>query len=158
VAISAGGNFDMAGDVSKMPIGRIIVVAFVIVVVSILTVTLIVTGYAFYLAFQTRGAPGQGRIDQFARGVSSWLIPVLQIVLTFLAARWIGRNTLPAEHTAGLVMGVVVIIFAAASLVLFHWPFEMLDVLWFLLILAFGWLGGRRKPAPVSPIVDVRAR
>jgi hypothetical protein len=49
----------------KPPVFRICLTAFLIVLASLIVVTLAVTGYAFFLAFQARGAPDQVRIRLF---------------------------------------------------------------------------------------------
>ena len=72
--------------------GRILVAGIGTCVAVFLVITLVVTGYAFKLAFEVRGAPGQTRIAQFAEhlGRSSWW--VLQILLTVPAAAWAVRK------------------------------------------------------------------
>ena len=128
---------------SKPPILRICLAAFVIVLLSLLIVVLVVTGYAFSLAFQARGAPDQARIGQFGQWIGSWLTPVLQIILTAVGARWIKRKSVTARSQSGAVLGVLVVILAILSYLLFGWSFQTVDVLWCVLIIVAGWLGGR---------------
>ena len=81
-------------------------------IAGILLITLIVTGYAFRLAFQARGAPDQAKIAQFAKrfGDSWGLIPIL--VVTFLAAVWVARRVRPAAAIHGVLVGVIIAVVA----------------------------------------------
>jgi hypothetical protein len=135
----------MKMEISKVPFGRIVITGFSIIVLSLLIVTLVITGYALYLGFQARGAPDQERIGQFGQWLGSWLTPVLQVVLTFAGARWVRRKSETTRLSSGLVLGVVVILLAVLSQVLFGWSFQLIDILWFALIVVAGWLGGRPK-------------
>jgi hypothetical protein len=137
----------MNSEFSKVPFGRIIIVGVIIVLLNILIVTLVVTGYAFYLGFQARGAPDQERISQFAQWISSILSPLLGIVLTFVGARWVRKKALAAKRHGGLILGVVVIFLSILTDIAFRSPFRPIDLLWFVLILLAGWLGGWPKAA-----------
>jgi hypothetical protein len=123
---------------------KLFLTALMVVVSSLVLITLVVTIYAFSLAIQARGAPDGERIAQFGRKIGLWLTPSLQIVFTFLGARWMGRRASPWSGS-GLVLGLLVVLLAVVSQVLFRWNFEMIDILWYALILLVGWLGGRRS-------------
>lgn len=64
------GELSMKSEFSRLPFSRIILAGVAVVVLSTLVVTLVVTGYAFFLAFQARGAPDQSLIGQFAQRIS----------------------------------------------------------------------------------------
>ena len=87
--------------------GRILLAAVVVPVADLLVITLVVTAYAFKLAFQARGAPDQVRITQFAEqfGRSSWF--VIAAVLTLLAAAWVAHRAHRATRRHGAVVGVI---------------------------------------------------
>ena len=76
--------------------GRILVAGIGTFLAVLLVITLVVTGYAFKLAFEVRGAPNQALIAQFAEhlGRSSWW--ALQILLTVPGAAWTARK---AQHS-----------------------------------------------------------
>jgi hypothetical protein len=76
-------------------------------VADLLVITLVVTAYAFKLAFQARGAPDQVRITQFAEqfGRSSWF--VIAAILTLLAAAWVARSGHRAARRHGAAVGVI---------------------------------------------------
>ena len=118
--------------------GRILVAGIGTCVAVLLVITLVVTGYAFKLAFAVQGAPDQTRIAQFAEylGRSSWWI--LQILLTVPAAAWaVGK--VPSSHQLhGVLIGLVV---AATGFVMgFTMSFRTIAV--FALTVGAGWLGG----------------
>jgi hypothetical protein len=126
-----------------IPAGRIILIALAVVALSLLIVTLIVTGYAFVLAFQARGAPDQERIGQFGEWIGSWLTPALQVLLTYLGALWVRRKVPAASGSAGLVLGAAVVLLAVAGQLVFGWSFKIIDIFYFGIILLAGWRGGR---------------
>jgi hypothetical protein len=130
---------------TRIPAGRSILVAVAIVALSLLIVTLVVTGYAFVLAFQARGAPDQERIGQFGEWIGSWLTPALQVLLTYLGALWVRRRTPAASGSSGLVLGAAVAILAVASQLVFGWSFKTVDFFYLGIVLLAGWLGGRPK-------------
>ena len=117
----------------------------VIVLVSTLAVTLVVTGYAFCLAFQARGAPDQAQIGKFAQWISSILTPVLEIILTFLGARWVRRKSLTIKLSSGLIVGILVVLLGILVQYVFGDAFRLINILWIGLILVAGWLGGKPK-------------
>jgi hypothetical protein len=128
-----------------MPTTRIIVTGLVIVLLSVLIVTLAVTGYAICLGVQARGAPEQARIDRFARTISAVLSPLLGIVLTYLGARHVRKKTFSAAPSAGLVLGIVVIVLSLLVDIAFGASLRPVDGLWYAMILSAGWLGGRPR-------------
>ena len=103
-----------------------------------LVITLVVTGYAFKLAFAVQGAPDQARIGQFAEylGRSFWW--VLQILLTVPAAAWAVRKVQSSHQLHGVLIGLVV---ALAGFVMgFTMSFRMIAEV--ALTVGAGWLGG----------------
>ena len=89
--------------------GRILVAGIGTQAAVLLVITLVVTGYAFKLAFEVQGAPDQTRIGQFAEhlGRSSWW--VLQILLTVPAAAWAVRKVQSSHQLHGVLIGLVVV-------------------------------------------------
>jgi hypothetical protein len=118
--------------------GRILVAGIGAFVAVLLVITLVVTGYAFKLAFEVRGAPDQTRIGQFAQhlGRTSWWI--LQILLTVPAAAWAVRKARRSHQLHGVLVGLVV---AATGLVM-GFTISVRTITEFALTVGAGWLGG----------------
>jgi hypothetical protein len=118
--------------------GRIVLVGIAVPAAVLLLITLVVTGYAFKLAFEVRGAPDQARIGQFAEylGRSYWSI--LVILATVPATRWATRRIPSSRALHGALISVVV---AAVSLLL-GFTLTWRTIAEFLLTIAAGWLGG----------------
>ena len=118
--------------------GRILVAGIGTSVAVLLVVTLVVTGYAFKLAFEVRGAPDQARIGQFAAhlGRSYWW--VLQILLTVPAVAWAVRKIQGSPQLNGALIGLVVA--AVGSLMAF--TIGVRTIAAFALTVGAGWLGG----------------
>jgi hypothetical protein len=118
--------------------GRILVAGIGTFVAVLLVITLVVTGYAFKLAFEVRGAPDQARIARFAEhlGRSSWW--ALQILLTVPAAAWAVRKAQRNPQLHGVLIGLVV----AAMGLLMGFTMSVRTMAEFALTVGAGWLGG----------------
>jgi hypothetical protein len=118
--------------------GRILVAGIGTCAAVFLVITIVVTGYAFTLAFEARGAPDQTRIAHFAQslGRSSWW--VLQIVLTAPAAAWAVRKVQRSPQLHGVLIGLVVAL--AGCVMGFTVSYRMIAE--FALTVGAGWLGG----------------
>ena len=118
--------------------GRILVAGMGTYAGVLLVITLVVTGYAFKLAFEVRGAPDQTRIGQFAEylGRSFWW--VLQILLTVPAAAWAVQKVQRSHQLHGVLIGLVV---AVTGLVM-GFTMSIRTVVEFALTVVAGWLGG----------------
>jgi len=118
--------------------GRILVAGIGTCVAVFLVITLVVTGYAFRLAFEVRGAPDQTRIGQFAEhlGRSCWW--VLQILLTVPAAAWAVRRVQRSHQLHGALIGLV----AAATGLVMGFTLSLRTMAAFALTVGAGWLGG----------------
>lgn len=115
---------------------------------SLLVTILIVTGYAFALGVQARGAPDSTKIAAFANQVGPTWGPVLLAVFTAIGAIWVVRRvTEPVRH--GVLVGAV-----AATAGLFPaWPPDLQDAVISGAVVGAGWAGGlvgRRATNPVS--------
>ena len=128
----------MTTQLSQIKWGRVIMTALVVSIAGFLTTFLIVTAYAFILAFQARGAPDQTLIMAFADQYAPWLGPVSLILFTFLGALHIARRVDNAVTLHGIVLGVLV---SLANIVLDGLILSTLAVT--VLIIAAGWLGSR---------------
>ncbi|MCX6552892.1 MAG: hypothetical protein NTY02_18135 [Acidobacteria bacterium] len=117
---------------------RIVLVGIAVPAATLLLITLVVTGFAFKLAFEARGAPDQIRIGQFAAyfGRSYW--SVLVILATVPATRWAARRIPASRALHGALIGVVV---AGVGLLLGS-TISVRTILAFVLTVAAGWLGG----------------
>ena len=127
--------------------GRILVAGIGTCVAVLLVITLVVTGYAFTLAFEVRGAPDQTRIAQFAEHLSrsSWW--VLQILLTVPAAAWAVRKIQRSHQLHGLLIGLLV----AAMGSLMARTISVRTIATFALTVGAGWLGGAIAAATRNP-------
>jgi hypothetical protein len=130
----------MTNQLSQIRWGRVTWTALTIYGVSFLIVFLIVTAYAFYLAFQARGAPDQTMIQEFADQYAPSLGTMSLILFTFLGALWLARFVRTGLQLHGLVLGILV------SLVNILFDFGSLGLntlIATLLVIGSGWLGGR---------------
>src|ERR1035437_7667994 len=95
----------MSYSLSKIRWRRVLGDAFAVIALSFLIPIVIITVYAFVLAFQARGAPDQTAINHFAASVSPKLMPWLEMVLTFLWPFGVARKTGGASIISGLAEG-----------------------------------------------------
>jgi hypothetical protein len=122
----------------SMKWGRILVAGIGTQAAVLLVITLVVTGYAFKLAFEVQGAPDQTRIGQFAGDLGRSFSWVLQILLTVPAAAWAVRKVQSSHQLHGVLIGLVV---AVAGFVMgFTISFRTIAEL--ALTVGAGWLGG----------------
>jgi hypothetical protein len=118
--------------------GRILVAGIGTPAAVFLVITLVVTGYAFKLAFEVQGAPDQARIGQFAEhlGRSFWW--VFQILLTVPAAAWAVRKVQSFHQLHGVIIGLVV----ALTGFVMGFTMSFRTIVEFALTVGAGWLGG----------------
>ena len=121
---------------------RVFGAALVVVVVSFLIVMGMITIYAFVLAFQARGAPNQNAINHFAARISPRLIPWLEMLLTFIVALWVARGAEKAAVVHGLFIGILAGLLSLALTLPFGGRFDLHDLLFLLIVVVLGWLGG----------------
>lgn len=90
---------------------RVILAAVSIPVLVFLFGTLVVTAYAFQLAFMARGAPDQNAIAQFAQTTIPMLSPGLSaltaLLVTWLVTRSLGAAALTNAIAIGVVTGLL---------------------------------------------------
>ena len=117
---------------------KVIVAGVAVSLAGIVVVTLIVTGYAFRLAFEARGAPDTVRISQFAKevGESSWTL--LTVLLAVPAVLWAARKAPQSAVLCGLLVGAV----AGAIGLGLSYPPSLRSGAEFVLVVAAGALGG----------------
>ncbi|PYQ10088.1 MAG: hypothetical protein DMH00_11840 [Acidobacteria bacterium] len=127
---------------------RIVAAAVVAFLGSMLVTILIVTGYAFTLGVQARGAPDPKRISAFAHQVGPTWGPVLLAVFTAFGAFWVARRVRDPIHH-GVLVGAI----AATAGLLPAWPPVLRDAAIFGAVFGAGWVGGfvgRRAKSLVS--------
>jgi hypothetical protein len=121
---------------------RVVNTALIIFAFSYLSLILVTTVYAFILAFQVRGKPDQVAITHFAESVSTCLIPLFEIILTFICtiitSKKIGNN-LPIN---GLVIGALVGLFGIIFKLFYGSIVNIYWIMLFLIISVSGYLGG----------------
>jgi RsiW-degrading membrane proteinase PrsW (M82 family) len=121
---------------------RVISTALITFALSYLSLILVTTVYAFILAFQVRGKPDQFAIGQFAESVSKWLMPLFEIVFTFISTIFTSKkieNNLPIN---GLVIGVLVGILGIIFKLFYGGMVNIYWIILFLIICVSGYLGG----------------
>ena len=131
----------MTAQLSQIKWRRVILTTLMVYVLSFLTTFLIVTGYAFILAFQARGAPDQGMIQSFANQYAPRIGPISLIVFTVLGVMRMARRLEAAVPLHGVILG------ALASLVNIVFDGVSLNsLLTTILTIAAGWLGAQMGP------------
>ena len=121
---------------------RILGAALAVIALSFLILTVIITVYAFLLAFQARGAPDQTAINHFAARVSPKLIPWLEMLLTLLVAIRVARRTEQASIIDGLFIGILAGLLSLTVILAFHGRLGLHTLLFSLIVVGLGWLGG----------------
>jgi membrane-anchored protein YejM (alkaline phosphatase superfamily) len=133
----------MPFNISQVKWSRIIISVIGVVLLSYLVTALIITGYAFVLAFKARGAPDQFLISQFAGRISIITVYICYLIFLFPATLWANRKLLPANMVHGLIIGILLIIVDIPLTYLFGQHLRLLDLIGYLLILGVGWVGDR---------------
>jgi len=122
--------------------GRVILTSVGAYLLGLLFNTIVVTAYAFKLAFEARGAPDQTRISQFAQHFStSWgMVPGL--LLTFGAAVWVARKVRLAAALHGVAVGLIVAILGLIVGLIIDHTFSLRTLTDFAATVAAGCTGG----------------
>jgi hypothetical protein len=121
---------------------RVLVAAFAVIALSFLILMGIITVYAFVLAVQARGAPDQSAINHFASKVSPKLMPWLEMLLTLVAAFRVARRAGKASTMHGLFIGILAGLLSLAVTLAFGGRIDLHHLIFFLIVVALGWLGG----------------
>ena len=122
---------------SQVPWLSIVLTGLLAFVVSIAATAAVVTGYAFALGMQARGAPDPDKIAAFANRVIPFLGPLLLSLLVLFAARRVVRRAKSPQLWHGVLVGVV----AALPTLMFMRGPGLGDVVGLLLPPAGGLLG-----------------
>jgi len=134
--------------------GRITRAGVLAPLLSFVLVTMIVTVYAFALAFQARGRPDAARINQFTAQVAPWATWALTALLTLLGALWVARAVPSRAQLHGLLVGVVAALLSLLLSLFGARGVQLTTVVARALIVAAGWVGGliaaRARRAPAS--------
>jgi hypothetical protein len=121
---------------------RILITAVAVVAVSFLILMVIITVYAFVLAFQVRGAPDQNAINHFAARISPKLMPWLEMLLTLVAAFIVARRAKTTGIIHGLFVGILAGLLSLAVILAFGGQLGLHNLVFFLVVVGLGWLGG----------------
>jgi hypothetical protein len=132
----------MSYSLSRVRWRRVLGAAFAVIALSFLIPIVIVTVYAFVLAFRARGVPDQTAINHFAASVSPKLMPWLEMVLTLLLAFRVARRTEGAGIISGLIVGILAGLLSLAVTLAFGGRIGLHNSLFLLAVVALGWLGG----------------
>lgn len=131
----------MPFNISQVKWSRIIISVIGVVLLSYLVTTLIITGYAFVLAFKAWGAPDQFLISQFAGKISIITVYICYLIFLFLATIWANRKLLPENMVHGIIIGILLIIIDIPLTYLFGQHLRLIDLFGYLLILGVGYAG-----------------
>jgi hypothetical protein len=121
---------------------RVLGGAVAVIAASVLILVVVVTVYAFVLAIQVRGAPDQNAINHFAARISTTLMPWLEMLLTLVVALIAARRAEQARIIHGLFIGILAGLLSVAVTLAFARRLGMHSVVFFLVIVGVGWLGG----------------
>jgi hypothetical protein len=121
---------------------RILGAALAVIVLSFLILMFMITVYALVLAFQARGAPDQNAISHFAARVSPKLMPWLEMLLTLGVALSVARRAQTASIMHGLFIGILAGLLSLAVTLAFGGRLGLRNLLFFLIVVGLGWLGG----------------
>ncbi len=121
---------------------RVLGAAVAVIAVSFLILMVVITVYAFVLAFQARGAPDQNAINHFAARVSSKLMPWLEMLLTLVVALITARRAGQAGIVHGLFIGILAGLLSLAVTLAFGGRLDLHNLVFFLIVVGLGWLGG----------------
>jgi hypothetical protein len=136
---------------------RTIGIALAIFALSFLVLIIITTGYAFILAFEVRGKPDQVAISQFSASLAPWLMPLLEIVLTFLGALIIPKQSDKNIPVNGLILGIMVMLLSVAMEIGFGGHFDYIYFICLLMIIGSGFLGGFVKQKRIDKKMKLTA-
>jgi hypothetical protein len=121
---------------------RIIGSAFAVIALSFLVVIVTTFGYAFILAFEVRGRPDQAAISHFATTISPKLMPLLEIFLTFFVTIVVTKKIQKNIFIHSLIIGIFTALLSAAIKLSFGGQLNYLNIIFFLIIVGSGFLGG----------------
>jgi hypothetical protein len=132
----------MSNSLSSVRWLRILIAAVAVIAVSFLILIVIVTGYAFVLAFQVRGAPDQNAINHFAARVSPKLMPWLEMFLTLVVSLIIARRAGTASILHGFFIGILAGLLSLVVTLAFGERLCLHSLVFFLTVVGLGLLGG----------------
>ena len=121
---------------------RVLGAAVAVIAVSFLILIVVITVYAFVLAFQARGAPDQNAIKHFAATVSPKLMPWSEMLLTLVVALITARKAGQAGIVHGLFIGILAGLLSLAVTLAFGGRLGLYNLVLFLVVAGLGWLGG----------------
>jgi len=104
---------------------------------------LVVSGYAFGLAFRAKGAPDQGLIRQFATHWAPWITNIACLGLTGLFAWRLGKRRGALAPSSGVILGGASGLFILASALIFRHSVGPRGLIVAALLVVLGWLGAR---------------
>jgi hypothetical protein len=132
----------MSNSLSSVRWLRILIAAVAVIAVSFLILMVIVTGYAFVLAFQVRGAPDQNAINHFAARISPKLMPWLEMFLTLVVSLIIARRAGTAGILHGLFIGILAGLLSLVVTLAFGGRLGLHSLVFLLTVVGLGLLGG----------------
>ena len=128
----------MAERLPRVPWRSIALAGLLAFLVSLAVIFVLVTGYAFALGIEARGAPDPTKISVFATRVGSLFGPLLLSVLVVIAAYRFLRGARSPQLWHGVLVGVV----AALPTLVFTGVPDLRQSVGLLITFAGGLLGG----------------
>ena len=131
---SEKGRYTMTDLLSKVSWWRILVASLATYLASfVLTVTGILV-YTLFTAWQ--GSSSEASLEWLSSGLGTWSVPVL----TFFAAAWAAHK---AELSTAILYGFLVgLLVAIVFGLVFFWPFDLVTLTLFVVVVVVGPLGG----------------
>jgi hypothetical protein len=115
---------------------------FAVIALSFLILTVIIAVYAFFLAFEARGAPDQIAINHFAARMSPKLMPWLEGLLTLVIALIVARRAEKARIVHGLLVGILAGSLSLAVILAFGGRLGLNNLYFLAITVGVGWFGG----------------
>jgi hypothetical protein len=127
----------MTSNALRFKWSSILVASVTVWVLGFVLVAMVVFAYAFSLGWAARGAPDTDVIQQFANRVGPVWTPRLCVLLTGIAAIWLGRRVIARPIWHGVLIGIIV-----ATPLVMRRRFGIEPVLLFSVTLLAGAVGG----------------
>ena len=131
----------MSFSLSNIRWGWVVLGVVIALVVAYGSSICIVTGYAGYLGFQSRGTPDQALINEFAGNNATWISTLFIVAGTFLGGFLAGKKAKLDAVQNGLIVGVITALIVL--LLDIFGGFSLWTIVSIILAVGGGWLGGR---------------
>jgi hypothetical protein len=139
----------MTSNAFRFKWSSIVIASVSVLVLGFVLVAMVIFAYAFSLGWTARGAPDSDVIQQFANRVGPVWTPRLCVLLTGIAAIWLGSRVTGQPIWHGVLVGIIV---ATPLVVRRRFGIEPVLLVAFTLLAGAlgGWLGSQTKRRPAN--------